>query len=241
MLTSTSRLARWLAPVGRHFRTTFLAGLLLMIPVGITFLILKYIFDVLDPLLKDLMGQFIPVYPGMGIVALAIVVYLAGILAARVVGKRIIDMGINVLDRIPLAGGVYRAARQATDVFSNVAADGKYSSVVLVEFPGYGLTSVGLVTGKVKDRNGNDLLAVYMPTSPFPTSGFLVILPEDQVTPTDLAVEDAIKMIITAGVVSPESIPADYYPFQRAPSVARKAAAAGAVEPHPPDVRASNQ
>jgi uncharacterized membrane protein len=159
-------------------------------------------------------------------------------------GKRIIDLGINVVDRIPVVSGVYRAARQATDVFSNVAGNGRYSSVVLVEFPGYGLTSVGLVTGKIKDQKGNELLAVYMPTSPFPTSGFLIILPEDQVTPTNLAVDDAIKMIVTAGVVVPESIEADYYPFQRAPSVARKAGPVGvaAEATHSsPDNLSSNQ
>ncbi len=244
MPSQPPKVAKWLAPIGRHFRTRLLGGLLLIVPVGVTFLILKAIFDFLDPLLKDFMDQFITVYPGMGIVALTIVVYLAGVLATQVVGKRIIDVGINVVDRIPVVSGVYRAARQATDVFSNVAAgDGRYSSVVLVEFPGYGLTSVGLVTGKIKDQKGNELLAVYMPTSPFPTSGFLVILPEDQVTPTDLAVDDAIKMIVTAGVVVPQSIDADYYPFQHAPSVARRAGPVGAAteEAQSADNRSSNQ
>ena len=232
-----------MALIGRHFRTRLLGGLLLIVPVGITFLILKAIFDFLDPLLKDFMDQFITVYPGMGIVALVIVIYLAGVLATQVVGKRIIDLGINVVDRIPVISGVYRAARQATDVFSNVAGNGRYSSVVLVEFPGYGLTSVGLVTGKIKDQKGNDLLAVYMPTSPFPTSGFLIILPEDQVTPTDLAVDDAIKMIVTAGVVVPDSIDADYYPFQHAPSVARRASPVGVTmdETQSADNVSSNQ
>ncbi|MCE2404092.1 MAG: DUF502 domain-containing protein [Dehalococcoidia bacterium] len=243
MPSQPPKIAKWLALIGRHFRTRLLGGLLLIVPVGITFLILKAIFDFLDPLLKDFMDQFITVYPGMGIVALVIVVYLAGILATQVVGKRIIDLGINVVDRIPVVSGVYRAARQATDVFSNVAGNGRYSSVVLVEFPGYGLTSVGLVTGKIKDQKGNDLLAVYMPTSPFPTSGFLIILPEDQVTPTDLAVDDAIKMIVTAGVVVPDSIDADYYPFQHAPSVARRASPVGVTmeETQSADNVSSNQ
>ena len=246
MSSPISRPASKLAPIGRHIRTTLLAGLLLIVPVGITLLILKFIFEFLDRLLKDFMDPFITVYPGMGLVALVLVIYLAGLLAAQVLGKRIIDLGINVVDRIPVVSGVYRAARQATDVFSSVSAEGVYKSVVLVEFPGYGLTSIGLVTGTIKDRKGNDLLVVYMPTSPFPTSGFLVILPKDQVTPTDLAVDDAIKMVVSAGLVVPKSIVADSYPFQHAPSTVGRAssspAGAGASrEAHSPDSLSSNQ
>jgi uncharacterized membrane protein len=245
VLSPAPKIVARLGPVGRHLRTTLLAGLLLIIPVGITFLILKFIFDFLDPLLKDFMGRFIEVYPGMGIIALVIVIYLAGLLAAQVVGKRIIDLCINLVDRIPVVNGVYRAARQAIDVFSSVSSNGRYTSVVLVEFPGYGLTSIGLVTGAIKDRSGNDLLVVYMPTSPFPTSGFLVILPEDQVTPTDLAVDDAIKMIVSAGVVVPKAIVADSYPFQHAPAAVRRVnsgpAGSSAEDAHTPDNLASNQ
>ena len=245
MLSPAPKVAARLGPIGRHIRTTLLAGLLLIIPVGITFLILKFIFDFFDPLLKDFMGRFIDVYPGMGIIALVIVIYLAGLLAAQVLGKRIIALCINFVDRIPVVSGLYRAARQATDVFSSVSSNGRYTSVVLVEFPGYGLTSIGLVTGRIKDRSGNELLAVYMPTSPFPTSGFLVILPEDQVTPTDLAVDDAIKMIVSAGVVVPKAIIADSYPFQHAPATVRRVNSGPAVstaeEAHSSDNLASNQ
>ena len=245
MPSPAPKVANTLRGVGRHIRTTMLAGLLLIVPVGITFLILKFIFDFFDPLLKDFMARFIDVYRGMGIVALVIVIYLAGLLGAQVLGKRIIDLGINMVDRIPVVSGVYRAARQATDVFSNLSSNGTYTSVVLVEFPGYGLTSIGLVTGSIKDRSGTDLLVVYMPTSPFPTSGFLVILPEDQVTPTDLAVADAIKMIVSAGVVVPKSVIADSYPFQHAPAAVRGAgsspARSTAEEAHSSDGLASNQ
>ena len=243
MLSPAPKVVKAFRPIGRHIRSTFLAGLLLIIPVGITFLILNFIFKVLDEGLKELMQRFIPgehVYSGMGIIALIVIIYLAGLVAAQVVGKRFIQFGINVVDRIPVVSGVYRAARQATDVFSSVSTNGRYTSVVLVEFPGYGLTSIGLVTGRIKDRKGNDLLVVYMPTSPFPTSGFLVILPEDQVTATDLGVDDAIKMIVSAGVVVPKSISADTYPFQHAPAVMRRVNS-GATESTPEQPQAADR
>ena len=204
-------ITRVLKAIGLHIRTTLLAGLALTIPVGITLLILKYIFDFFDPVLKPVFNQFTDQYtPGMGIVSLAIVIYLVGLVTTHVLGRRLINFGHSLVDRVPVVNTLYRAARQATDVFSNVNANSKFTSVVLVDFPGYGLRSIGLVTSKLEDQNGNTLLAVYVPTSPFPTSGFLLFLPENRVTPTDIPVDDAMKLIISAGVVAPEKI--KYYP-----------------------------
>ena len=239
---------RVLKATGLHIRTTLLAGLAIIIPVGITFLILKFIFDFFDPVLKPVFNQFIDNYtPGMGIVALAIVIYLVGLVTTHVLGRRLINLGHSLVDRVPVINAVYRAARQATDVFSN--ANSKFTSVVLVDFPGYGLRSIGLVTSKLKDQDGNTLLAVYMPTSPLPTSGFLVILPENRVTPTDIPVDDAMKLVISAGVVAPEKInyspsflgnftPPVGYPFT---SGGIKSPGGQAEQDHSSDSRDSNQ
>ncbi len=245
-----SWLVKVIKAIGLHIRTTLFAGLVIIVPAGITFLILKYIFDFFDPVLKPIFTQFIDWYtPGMGIVSLAIVIYIVGLVATHVLGRRIIDFGHRVVDRVPVVSAVYRAARQATDVFSNVNSKSRFTSVVLVDFPGYGLRSLGLVTSKLNDQYGNTLLAVYMPTSPFPTSGFLVILPENRVTPTDIPVDDAMKLIISAGVVAPEQIsyhasflqnfmsPADY-PFIPG---GIKPSGEQAEQGHSPDSRDSNQ
>ena len=196
-----------LRTVARHIRTTLVAGVLIVIPVGLTAIILKIAFDFFDGLLEPFYDQFTDVFkPGMGIAALVVVIYLSGLLTTHFLGRRLIELGHGIVDSIPVVRSVYRAARQATEVFSTVGANGKYSAVVLVEFPGYGLRSIGLVTAKLTDQDGKPLLAVYVPTSPFPTSGFLLILPENQVTPTDLPVEDAMKLIVSAGIIAPERI-----------------------------------
>ena len=206
--------------MGRHIRTTLLAGLLVIIPAGVTFLILKTLFGFFDPLLKPLFEGAIDRYtPGMGIIALLIIIYVIGLITTHVLGRRIIRFGQELVERVPVVSGVYRAARQATEVLSNVQANGKFSSVVLVDFPGHGLKSIGLVTSKIKDKDGNTLLAVYMPTSPFPTSGFLVLLPENQVTPTDIQVDDAMKLIVSAGVIAPEQIKSYPNPLVAAPTM----------------------
>ncbi len=216
-----------LSTSGKHIRTTFIAGILIMIPVAVTALILKFVFDFFDGLLEPLFDQFIDYQLGMGIAGLAVIIYLVGLVTTHFLGKRLLQLANSAVERIPIVSGVYRAARQATEVFSTVGSgmNGKFSSVVLVEFPGNGLRSIGLVTGKLKDQDGNQLLAVYMPTSPFPTSGFLLILPEDKVTPTDMAVDDAVKLIVSAGVVVPDMIVShptavDGTPLQAAPPFA---------------------
>ena len=180
-----------------------------MLPLVVTFVILKFLFDTFDPILEDLIEKFAGRYtPGMGIAALAIIIYVVGLITTHVLGRRLIEVGHGVVDLVPVVRGIYRTARQATEVFSAVAdgGSGKYSAVVFVEFPGYGLRSIGLVTAIMKDENGDTLLAVYCPTSPFPTSGFLCIIPEDRVTYTDLPVDEAMKLILSAGIASPESI-----------------------------------
>ena len=201
--------------VGLHIRTTLLAGVLVTIPVVVTFVILKFVFDFFDPLLQPLFESFTDRHtPGMGILALVIIIYLAGLVTTQVLGRRMIQLMHGTVDLIPVVRSVYRAARQATEVFSTVGANGKYSGVVLVDFPGNGLRSIGLVTGRLKDQDGNPLLAVYMPTSPFPTSGFLVIIPPHQVTPTDMTVNDAMKLIVSAGIMVPETIVSNPNPFR---------------------------
>ena len=165
---------------------------MVILPLVVTFIILKFLFDAFDPIIKDLIEEFAPRYafPGMGIAGLALIIYLVGLITTHILGRRLIAFGHGIVDLVPVVRGIYRTARQATHVLSTVAdgSQGKYSAVVFIEFPGYGLRSIGLVTAKMKDENGDTLLAVYCPTSPFPTSGFLCIIPEDRVTYTDLPV-----------------------------------------------------
>lgn len=190
-----------------HFRTTLLAGFLLAIPVVLTFVILKFVFDVFDPILKPIFELAFDRYtPGMGIAALVVFMYLLGLATTHFLGRRMVAFGEHALHRIPIVNAIYRAAQEATKVFSTGLPKSEYSTVVFVDFPGSGLKSMGLVTSKTKDKDGKTLLAVYMPTSPFPTSGFLVFLPPERVTFTDIRIDDAMKLIVSAGIVSPHEI-----------------------------------
>ena len=196
-----------LKTVGRHFRATLVAGVLVIVPVVVTVVILRFVFEFFDGLLQPVVEKGTDyAVPGMGVAALVLVIYLAGLGTTHVLGRRLIEVGHALVEIIPGVRAVYRTARQATGVFSAVSSNGNFTGVVLVDFPGHGLKSIGLVTSRLKDQEGKTLLAVYMPTSPFPTSGFLVFLPEDQVTPIDMPVDDAMKLIVSAGIIAPEKI-----------------------------------
>ena len=233
-----------LKPIGRHIRTTLVAGFIVVLPIVVTGIILVVLFNLFD----DLLGRFfdksaIASPPGMGLAALILLIYLAGLITTHVLGRRLIGLGHAVVDMIPVVSSVYRTARQATQVLSAVNnPNERFAGVVLVDFPGYGLKSIGLITSRIKDQDGTPLLAVYMPTSPFPTSGFLVILREEQVTPTDISVDDAMKAVVSAGIMIPRNIAATPNTFKSAPYPPGFTIppGSGTGQDQPADKRASN-
>jgi uncharacterized membrane protein len=196
---------RWLRPfhgVVGHFQRTLGAGILVILPIGVTVLVLKFFFDLLDPLLQPAV-DYLPgrEVTGLGLVALVLLVYVAGLIAAQVLGRRMIGIAHRVMELIPVIKSIYGITRTAVDVLSN-ANDNRYSGVVLIDFPRAGIRSIGLVTSRMVDTNGNEMLAVFIPSTPMPTTGFLVIAPATEVTPTDMTVEEAMKMIISGGILS---------------------------------------
>ena len=193
-----------------HFQRTLGAGILVILPIGMTVLILKFFFDLLDPVLQPLVdllpGRSVT---GTGMVALIVLVYLLGLFAALVVGRRLIGIGHRVMEVIPLVKGIYGTTRMAIEVLSKSQngnggvgndEDHQYAGVVLIEYPRVGIMSIGLITSSMLDTDGEEVLSVYIPTTPIPSSGFMVIIPASEVTRTDMSVEDAMRVVISGGI-----------------------------------------
>ena len=211
--TTTRPHRNLLGPIRRpvlHFQRTLGAGILVILPIGITVLVLKFFFDLLDPVLQPLVdllpGRSVT---GTGMVALVVLVYLLGLFAALVVGRRLIGVGHRVMEVIPLVKGIYGTTRMAIEVLSksqngNIGGDAdeaqQYAGVVLIEFPRVGIMSIGLITCSMLDTDGEEVLSVYVPTTPIPSSGYLVIVPASEVTRTDMSVEDAMRAVISGGI-----------------------------------------
>ena len=187
-----------------HIERTLGAGFLVILPIGFTVVILKFFFNTLNPVLQPWVNLLPgPNVPGLGFLAMIILIYLAGLITARVLGQRVIYLAHQILEVIPVVKGIYSTTRRAIEMFSS-GKGGRYSSVVLIDFPRPGTRAIGLVTSRMFDINGEETLSVYIPTTPIPSSGFLVIVPSSEVTPTDMSVEDAMKVVISGGVLAAE-------------------------------------
>ena len=193
-----------------HFQRTLGAGVLVILPIGITVLVLKFFFDLLDPVLEPLVdllpGRSVT---GTGLVALIVLIYLLGLFGALVVGRRLIGVGHRVMEVIPVVKGIYGTTRMAIAILSknqngnsNGALDAgqQYAGVVLIEYPRAGIMSIGLITSSMLDTNGEEVLSVYIPTTPIPSSGFLAIVSASEVTRTEMSVEDAMRVVISGGI-----------------------------------------
>jgi len=189
----------------KHMKGKFITGLFVVIPVGITLFILKFLFNFADGILGSYLDSLLSVYshrdyhmPGLGMLTGVIVIYLCGVLATNVMGTRLLRWWDELLSRIPLVKSIYNSSKQLTQVFK----EGKtsYHRAVFVEWPRVGVRAVGFVTGEV-ERDGEKLIVVYVPTMPNPTSGFALFFRESDVHDSGMTVEEAVKFVVSGGAV----------------------------------------
>jgi len=186
----------------RALRNYFVTGLLLSIPLLITVWVLLWLFHTIDGVLKDpirwIFGEY---YDGLGFAAILLMILIVGIIGNRVFGKSLIGFLEFQFSKIPVIRELYNGVKQILESFTPQES-GKFIEVVFIEFPRKGTFTPGLVTNVAVDSSGKRILSVYVPTAPNPTSGFLQILPEDQIVRTSMTVDECMKMVISAGKFS---------------------------------------
>jgi uncharacterized membrane protein len=189
----------------KHLKGTFIAGLFVVIPIGITIFILKFLFNFTDGILSSYLDRLFSIttgqdlhFPGLGIITGAVVIYLAGLLATNVLGTQLLKLGDNLLNRIPLVNSIYSSSKQLTKVFRE--GKSSYRRAVCVEWPRTGVKAVGFVTAEM-ERNGERLVVVYVPTMPNPTSGFALFFREEDVVDSGMTVEEALKFVVSGGAI----------------------------------------
>ena len=201
-----------------RLRRYFVAGLLVWLPIVATGLILKFSINIIDRTLLLIPQRFRPEnligfeVPGLGVFLTVIILLLTGLIVANFLGRRIVNAWESLLSRIPLVSSVYGAIKQVTaSLFSD--ASQSFREVVLVEYPRKGLWALAFVTGetpkKFQKAVGKNLINIYVPTTPNPTSGVYVMTPSDEVKRLDIPVEVGLKMILSAGVVNPLDDPVE--------------------------------
>jgi uncharacterized membrane protein len=211
----------------KRLRRYLVAGILVWLPLGLTMLLLKFAIGLMDRSLLLVPEQYRPeallgfAIPGLGAVLTIILLLFTGVLAANFVGRAFVGGWESLMDRIPVVRGIYSAAKNFAEiVFSD--SSNAFKKVLLVEYPRKGIYSLAFQTssqlGEVQGRTGEEVVGCFVPTTPNPTSGFIIIVPRKDVTVLDMDVDEALKMIISLGVVIPgwRSEPTREIPFEEA-------------------------
>jgi uncharacterized membrane protein len=209
-----------------HIRSRIVRGLLVVLPLLITIWLLRVLFDLVDgnvtpvviALLRTLGIETIDLWqhrigiPVLGIVLTAVVVYVIGLVAGNIAGRRVLAVLESWILRVPLVKGIYGSARQLLDAFT-VTGKRTFSAVVLIEYPRVGVWTVGFVTAESRHTlpvsSGGattPMLPVFLPTTPNPTSGWLLLVPEREVLVLEMTIEEGVKLVVSGGIVSPDDL-----------------------------------
>lgn len=194
----------------------FITGLLIWAPLGITLWVLSFILGMMDQSImllpaewqpRNLLGVHIP---GLGALFTLLVVFLTGLLTANFIGQRLVRWWEALLHRIPVVRPIYQSVKQISDTVFSPSGQA-FRQAVLVQYPRQGSWTIGFLTGtpggEIAEHLGNGMVSLYVPTTPNPTSGFFLMVPKTDVTELDMSVEDALKYLISMGVVAPATLP----------------------------------
>ncbi len=190
-----------------NLKRIFTTGLLAILPLAITVYVFYIIYSFLDNLTGDLIqAVFNYRIPGIGFAAGLILIMLIGFIASNIIGKRLIGFSDTIFQRLPLARGIYSSARQIIDAFT-LQGENTFQKVVLLEYPRKGLYVLGFVTsnakGEIQEKTREETLSIFIPTTPNPTSGMLILAPKQEVIELGMTIEEGMKVIISGGLVAP--------------------------------------
>ena len=195
--------------IARKLRNYFITGVVVLIPIGITLYLTLFIVKISSKILPAEVNpnNYLPFsIPGLEIIISIIIITLIGWLSLSFLGKRLVKFVDSIFTRIPFLRTIYSAIGQMTQSFAQSTKNRK-KSVVLIEYPRKGVWAVGFATkentGEIKKKTGKELINVFVPTTPNPTSGFLLMFPKNEVIYLDLSFEEASKFIVSAGSTNP--------------------------------------
>lgn len=212
-------------------RGRFFAGMVIALPIVVTFLILQFLIGEIDKRVVPLLPAALKpetylnyAVPGFGLIVLVVFLTILGAVATNLIGRSVISLSDRILSRVPFVRSVYSAFKQLVEVFAMNNTD-QFSECVLIEYPKAGTWCLGFLSspakGEIRSALGPEFIGVFVPTTPNPTSGFLMYVEASEVVRLDMTVEEGAKLILSAGLVVPEHLPrkADAEPASPEPEV----------------------
>jgi uncharacterized membrane protein len=204
--------------LNRRLRNIFLAGLLIALPISITIFILSFLFrslDTLSPVFTHwliLLGAPLPQgyqIPFLGVIMTFVIVFLVGAVTTNIFGKKLLHLWEEIIEKIPFVRRIYKGTKQVVSSFATMDTT-SFTKVILIEFPRKGAHAIGFITGKtrgeIKHFTSNKHLKIFVPTTPNPTSGFIIFAEPNEFIELDMTIEEGIKFVVSGGIVSPEQI-----------------------------------
>lgn len=211
----------------KHTLKTYLfTGVLVTAPVAITLYLAVELFTYIDKNVTALIPEkynpetYLPYgLPGLGVVLLLLFLILVGMMTANFIGRAMMKFGRGIIEKMPIISGIYNAFRK---IFETLLGSGKktaFRQPVLVEYPRKGMKTIAFLTGpvyrEVQKKSSEALVSIYVPTTPNPTSGFLIYVPKKDIEPLNIGVDDALKIILSMGIINPDDKPARKKAFAR--------------------------
>lgn len=195
----------------KNLRNYFVAGLLFWIPLGLSIVLIKFFLEMINNLipsqyLPKVLSDFSNIIPGSGIILVLLIILFTGMLVNNFIGRKLLQLWNKFLNKIPGFRGIYNALKQLSDTMFSPSGK-SFKKALLIEYPRKGLWTIAFQTGdyqgEIAQRVDRELVNIYVPTTPNPTSGFFIMLEKDEVIELDMHVDEAFKLVISTGVVTP--------------------------------------
>lgn len=184
----------------------FIAGLVVVVPLAITYVILSWLFSLVDgifqPLVTTVLGRS---FPGVGIVVLLLLIYFLGVVTFFLPARKTIEGMLSILLKTPLIKDIYGVSSQVLSTMTQTE-ERAFKRVVLVDYPRQGIKSLGFVTGRLEKAEGKEWVFVFIPSTPNPTIGNMIVVPADQAIETEMTVETALKTVMSGGMMVPKAL-----------------------------------
>ncbi len=198
----------------KRLRNYFISGLLFWVPLALSVVVIKFFLEFINKLvptkyLPETLFNLNTDFPGSGIVLVLIVILITGVIVSNLLGRKLVELWERILHKIPGFRNVYKVLKKVSDTIFNTSTE-SFRKAYLIQYPSKGIWVIAFQSGDYKGEAesiiGEEMINLFVPTTPNPTSGFFVMMPKKDVFELDMGVEEAFKIVISAGVVSPDSL-----------------------------------
>ena len=192
--------------INQTFRAKLFAGMATLLPLYLTFIVIRFLFESLEQISDPLLQQLGIDIPGLGIILTILLIYILGLIVTNFLGKKIFNIGESIVKKVPIVNIIYTTLKQITDTFTKGTTDA-FEGAVYIEYPRNGLWTMAFISGDSKSEEGIKYYHLFVPTTPNPTSGFFLMIPQSDAIPTGMTVEEGLKTIISGGLLAPNENP----------------------------------